>query len=77
MIKQGIYLMVAGVAVVIIGIVLFQGLHHINAVDSNSETVYINGFRSFTWPNFIGLVLIVTGLVTMISPKHENGHRYS
>ena len=74
--RSGFYIIIAGIAVVIFGILLFQNLHHINAVDTNSDTIYINGLRSFTWPNFIGLVLIMTGLVTLITPKHEAGHRY-
>jgi uncharacterized protein YjeT (DUF2065 family) len=75
--RSGIYITVAGIAVVIFGILLFQNLHHINAVDSQSETIYINGLLSFKWHYFIGLVLIVTGLITLITPKHEAGHRYS
>ncbi|MBW4888250.1 hypothetical protein KXQ82_00920 [Mucilaginibacter sp. HMF5004] len=74
--KTGIYFMIAGVAVVIIGAMFFQNLHTLNAVQSTDSTVNLNGIRSFAWPRFIGIVLFVIGLITVITPKHEPGHRY-
>jgi len=75
--KTGIYLMVAGAVIIVIGRLLFQNLQYVNAVDSNNFTVYINGFKSFPWPDFIGFVMFMSGLVTMIAPEHEKGHTYA
>jgi|EndMetStandDraft_4_1072995.scaffolds.fasta_scaffold2171550_1 hypothetical protein len=74
--KTGIYFMVAGIAIVIIGGLLFQNAHSVNAVQSSDSTVYLNGIRSFSWPRFIGIVLFVIGLITVVAPRHEPGHRY-
>ncbi|OCX53467.1 hypothetical protein BEL04_03965 [Mucilaginibacter sp. PPCGB 2223] len=74
--KTGIYLMIAAVVIILIGRLTFQNLVYVNAVDSNTFTVYINGIKSFPWPDFIGLVMFMSGLVTVIAPPREKGHVY-
>ena len=75
--KTGIYFMVAGAAIAIIGALFFTNLHYINAVDSVGLPTNINGIRSFAWPRYIGIVLFVIGMITVITPRHEKGHRYN
>ena len=67
--------MIAGMAVVILQIILFKNLIHSNSVDSNSQTVYINGFESFRWPSFIGIGLFMAGVITIMVPWTQKGHR--
>jgi len=74
--KTGIYLMVAAVVIIVAGRLAFQNLIYVNAVDSNTFTIYINGIKSFPWPDFIGFVMFMSGLVTVIAPPREKGHAY-
>ncbi len=75
--KTGIYLMIAGAVVIIIGRLLFQNLTYVNAVDTSTFTININGIKSFPWPDFIGFVMFMAGLVTSIAPEREKGHHYA
>lgn len=74
--KTGIGFIIAAVVIMILQFVLFTNLNHNNAVDSNSQTVYINGFRSFLWPSFVGIALFMAGVVTLIINWDQHGHRY-
>jgi len=74
--KTSVYLMIAGIAIIIVGHLLWQNLNWVNAVDSKPLTININGIRSFPWPDFIGFVMFMSGLIGYIAPDREKGHRY-
>jgi predicted membrane protein len=74
--KTGITFMIVGVAIIILQLVFYTHLNHNNVVDSRSQTIYINGIRSFMWPSFVGGVLFMIGIVTMMIKWEQPGHRY-
>jgi len=75
--KTGIYLMIIAVIIILVEHLLFRNLNYANAVDSHSRTIYINGFRSFAWPDYVGFVVFMTGLITLVAPKRKVGHRFN
>ena len=70
--KASIILMAAGVVIMIVGSIIFRNLNYVNAVDSHSWTININGINSFPWVAFAGMVLFVIGIVFNISSWKKN-----
>lgn len=75
--KSSIVLIVAGIAMMIVGSLIFNNLNHVNAVDSHVWTININGIKSFPWLTFSGGVLFVVGLIFYVSSQPYEGHRYN
>jgi hypothetical protein len=75
--KSSIILMVAGIVIMIAGCLVFRNLNYVNAVDSHSWTININGLNSFPWVAFTGMVLFIIGIVFNISSREQKGHRIS
>jgi len=74
--KSSIVLIVAGIAMIIVGSFIFNNLNYVNAVDSHAWTININGIKSFPWLTFTGGIFLVVGFVFNISSKKQEGHRY-
>jgi len=73
--KSSIVLMVTGIVIMVAGCLIFRNLNYVNAVDSHSWTININGLNSFPWVAFTGMVLFVIGIVFNISSWEQKGHR--
>jgi uncharacterized membrane protein YgdD (TMEM256/DUF423 family) len=74
--KSSIVLIIAGIAVMILGSFIFSNLNYVNAVDAHAWTININGIKSFPWVTFTGGVLFVVGIIFNISSKEQKGQRY-
>lgn len=74
--KSSIVLIIAGIAVMILGSFIFTNLNYVNAVDSHAWTININGIKSFPWVTFTGGVLFVVGIIFYISSQEQKGQRY-
>jgi len=75
--KFGITFMTIGVILMIIGILIWPHLNHVNIVDSDSTTIYINGYKSFRWPIFVGGVIFMIGVLDAITWNTPRGKRFS
>lgn len=75
--KLSIIMIVAGVITMIAGCLVFRNLNHVNAVDSHSWTININGLNSFPWIAFTGMAILIIGIVFNISSRKQEGHRIS
>jgi hypothetical protein len=72
--KSSIVLIVAGIAMIIVGSFIFRNLNYVNAVDAHAWTININGIKSFPWVTFLGGVLLVIGIIFNISAKGNRSH---
>lgn len=73
--KSAIVLIIAGIAMMIVGTFIFKDLNYVNAVDAHAWTININGIKSFPWVTFTGGVLLVIGLIFYISSWKQIGRR--
>jgi hypothetical protein len=60
--KTSIWLMIGGVVIMIAGCLIFRNLNHVNAVDSHSWTINVNGIRSFPWLTYTGFIILMVGV---------------
>jgi hypothetical protein len=74
--KSSFVLMIAGIAMIIVGSFIFSNLSYINAVDAHPWSININGIKSFPWVTFTGGVLLVIGIIFNISSQEQKGRRY-
>lgn len=70
-------MMILGAIAIIINETVFRDLNHVNAVDSHSWTININGIRSFPWPMFTGYELIILALIIYATAETPKGRRFS
>ena len=75
--KFGYSFMALGLIIMIIGLLIWPHLSHVNIVDSNPWTIYINGYKSFRWPVFIGGVIFVIGALDSTTWNTPKGRRFS
>lgn len=75
--KFGISFMIAGAVIMIIGLLIWPNLNHVNMVDSNTWTININGIRSFRWPVFIGGIIFVIGAMDITTWDVPKGKRFA
>jgi hypothetical protein len=73
--KFGITFMALGIIVMIVGCLIWPNLNHSNAVDSHSWTIYINGYKSFRWPVFLGGIIFVIGALDAVTWNTPKGRR--
>lgn len=62
-----------GLIIIIAGLVVFNNLTRINAVDSYRWPIRVIGFESFQWPVFTGVVFIVIGIIFYIAHFDNSG----
>ena len=74
--KSSYVLMIAGIAIIILGSFIFRNLSYINAVDAHAWSININGIKSFPWVSFSGGVLLVIGIIFNISSREQKGRRF-
>jgi hypothetical protein len=74
--KSSFILMIAGVAIIIVGSFVFRNLSYINAADAHKWSININGIKSFPWVTFSGGVLLVIGIIFNISSRKQKGRRF-
>jgi hypothetical protein len=73
--KFGISFMAIGIIVMIVGYFIWPNLSHVNAVDSNSWTININGYKSFRWPIFLGGIIFMIGALDACTWNASKGKR--
>lgn len=71
--KRSMFLIFLGVIMIITGLIAFNNLTTVNAVDSHRWTINLNGYESFQWPGFTGGVLIVIGIIFHIADFDNTG----
>jgi hypothetical protein len=69
-------LMVIGAIIITVGLLTFNHLNRVNAFDSHSWTININGIKSFPWPVFSGSVLIILGIIFNMATWEQPKGRY-
>ncbi|WP_460693792.1 hypothetical protein [Mucilaginibacter puniceus] len=62
--KVSFILGITGIVAIIIGQLFFTDISTLNAVDSHSWGISLNGIKSFNWPDFLGFEML--SLVAMI-----------
>jgi hypothetical protein len=68
--------MAIGLILMIVGSLIWPHLNHVNMVDSNPWTIYINGYKSFRWPIFLGGVIFIIGIMDMTTWDTPKGRRF-
>jgi hypothetical protein len=70
-------MLILGAIAIILNEIIFRKLQHVNAVDSHSWTISINGVRSFPWPMFTGYELIILAVIIYTTAQSPKGRRFS
>ena len=75
--KTSILLVIIGIIAIFIGELFFTHINTANAVDSHSWGIYLNGIRSFKWPDFVGFEMIALGLMIYFTVDMPEGKQFS
>jgi hypothetical protein len=74
--RYSIVLVVLGVIAIIVGELMFSHVSTANAVDSNSWSINLNGIRSFKWPVFLGVEMVILGILVYTTTDLPKGQRF-